>query len=149
VRLSEITHCAYQALSRGACRKVVAGEAQAMNAWLIHEGGDLRELLGKVVPGATWRAWEPKHVKIKRKGKMNGTVHTIAEYLKGLPESITRISSRELKKALNGASVSEMTWKRAGKEIEGASGGAWRFNERSFERVSMAAKYGFESVAYA
>jgi hypothetical protein len=146
VRLSEITHCAYQAMSRGACRKVVAGRAQPMNAWLIHEGADLRGLIDKVMPGATWRTWEAEHVKIKRKRKMNRTIHAIAEYLEGLPASVTSISSRKLKEALNVKDTAETTWLRAGKEIEEVSSGGWRAVGRSFVRRT-GAEYGFESVA--
>jgi hypothetical protein len=114
-----------------------------MNAWLIHDADDLRTLLGKVMPGATWQEWQPTHLKVKRKadGKKQQTASLILEYLKGLPASVAEVSSRKVKGALNGAGVSKDTWTEAGKEVECASGGAWQLVGRSFARVCL-----FEAV---
>ncbi|WP_157008134.1 hypothetical protein [Xenophilus azovorans] len=95
---SEIGHCVYQAASRGSCRVVENGKAQAMHLHILHKDTNLRGLLEPVMPGAVWEYPEPKHLPLSmRTGKTTAMLQLLLETLDSYPAERLQISSRELK----------------------------------------------------
>lgn len=136
----EVAHYVYQALSRGSCRQVDNGQARPMKAWIIHKRDNLKDILDKVMPGAMWLPWTPKHLHIPS-GKIAETAAKIAEYLRGLPESVRKVSTSTVKKALALNSVPSMTFTEAARTVtEKAT--EWRLHGRSLVKAD-AASYGF------
>ena len=97
---SEVAHVVYQALSRGSCRVMDEGQARPMKGWIIHRDSGIQPLLSSVMPGVRWAQWEARHL-VDPEGRQPGvtasTTARIVEYLKGLPQSVDRISTRQLK----------------------------------------------------
>lgn len=97
---SEVAHVVYQALSRGSCRVMHDGQAKPMKGWIIHRDNGIQPLLSSVMPGVRWAQWEARHL-VDPEGRQPGvtasTTARIVEHLKGLPQSVDRISTRQLK----------------------------------------------------
>lgn len=133
---SEIAHSVFQALSRGRCREVDHGQARPMKAWLIYPRLSLRGLLQPVMPGVKWQVWEPIH-----QGVADGVVTRMAlamlEHLGGLPETIRRVSTRQLKDALRIPVDQKMTFSRAVKQLSDLSP-EWNRQGHSLVRVDAA-----------
>lgn len=63
LQLSERAHLAYQALSRGACWFVEKGQARQMTGYIVEVDPEIETALSSVMPGATWKTWEPYFMK--------------------------------------------------------------------------------------
>ena len=134
IHQSEVCHCIYQALSRGACRFMDNGKARAMRAWFIHKD-EVREELDKVMPGAKWLRWHSiAGVNVR---KIAGLSQDIAAHLEGLAGTVDKVSIRKLKADMRDKlkDVSNRTWTFAlERYLEDSP--PWRLQERSLERVS-------------
>jgi hypothetical protein len=128
---SEVLHVLYQALSRGSCRLMGAGnQARPMKAWLFHLGRSRLAALNSVMPGVRWAEWQTKYIAAGIRGR---TIARIAAFLDELPYECKRVSVKEIKQTL-GLTASEATsaftralsdylsecrdWMRAGRSVE-------------------------------
>lgn len=105
---SEVCHCIYQALSRGACRIMDNGKARPMTGWIIHRDDAIRPVLNSVMPGVRWSEWKSDH------GLQVGEVSAAAasavvDYLDSLPPEVLKVSARKLKAAAGLTTVKEDT----------------------------------------
>jgi len=132
IRESEIAHCLYQALSRGSCRVVTHGTTQPMNVWFFHKGDEIRTILDRVVPEAQWLEWEPKY--LSTDGKIRKIASTIEDYLKGLDNSVEKVSTSKIKKELGLKSEPRMTVTCALQSVADNISG-WTLQGRSMVRV--------------
>jgi hypothetical protein len=103
VKASEVAHNLYQGMSRGSCRIVVNGRSRRMKVWLTISDPKVRELLDLAMPGVTWAKWDTKHLR-PDETKIEDTARKIAEYLDGLSAEITKVSTRAIKRAVEGLS---------------------------------------------
>jgi hypothetical protein len=98
LRETEITHCLYQAMSRGSCRILQGNVTRPMNVWLIYPSLSIKDRLNEVMPGFNRKRWKTKHM------LMDGKIEELAEQIEGclrrLDPSIERISLRRLKEHL-------------------------------------------------
>jgi len=98
---SEVAHVVYQGASRGSCRRIDNGKAQAMKLYVIHHSGGLRALLDRVMPKAQWYCHDPKHLKKAAvESKVAGLLAQVLAHLNDLPELTPALSSTQLKKTL-------------------------------------------------
>jgi len=144
---SELAHAVYQAASRGSCRRVNNGKARAMRLYLIHRGLGLKTMLDKVMPGAVWSWPEPQHLrKATADGRAAAMLGQLLEYLRTVPETIQKLSSKAVKVGLNitGDRVNEDAFKDAAGALELSRHG-WVRDGRSLVRGSIA--YGFTDQA--
>lgn len=141
---SEIAHCVYQAASRGSCRRVALGKANAMRLWLIHSDVGLKDALAKVMPHAQWSYPAPRHIKASNLGAVGAAMQgRILEALRGLLSDVTSISVQALKKSM-GLEVDSGTKKAFERAMKGLDLNAhgWTVRGRSLVRAS-AEVYGF------
>jgi len=130
--LTEVCHVVYQALSRGSCRVIEDGKARPMRGYIIHRDLALQGELSKVMPGAVWKTWEPKHGDA-RKGIIAATAAKIADHLRRLPEGTDKVSTKRLKTALGLDNLHTSTFKAAVREV--VSLVPWRSEGRSLTRL--------------
>ena len=111
IKDNEHAQCVYQALSRGAMRRVDGDHCVAMKAWVIHRTSDLSDILGPILPGAHWETWETKG----GNGAGRELVTKITAYLEGVPAETGRLSRRQVKADVldGGKAVEATTWRRA------------------------------------
>lgn len=119
--LGEVLHSIYQALNRGSCRVMEAGEAKPMTAWVMHKHRNIRDPLSRIMPGIRWQRWKPNHFPTFE-GSTEDVAEKIAEHLRQLPETVSKISSRRLRSDLGmskgqPAFIADRTWTRARKMI--------------------------------
>jgi hypothetical protein len=133
IALSESTHLAYQAASRGHCRIVDKGEAGDMTLWLIHFDNGIENELLKVMPNADWSEWIGDYSKTKEAASSK-IEELIKGFLKKLPESESKISSVKLKKALGGSDYPARTWSRAFTKVGNSSD--WLVQGRTLVRTT-------------
>lgn len=141
---SEIAHCVYQAASRGSCRRVTLGKANAMRLWLIHSDTGLKDALAKVMPNAHWSYPAPRHIKASNLGAAGATMQgRILEALRGLSADVTSISVQALKKTM-GMETDETTKKAYTRAMAGLDLNAhgWTVQGRTLVRATASA-YGF------
>jgi hypothetical protein len=114
VKRSECAHVAYQALSRGACRVVVDGEARPMTGWIIHPDVSLLETLKAVMPGVQVGTWEAAYVTpLVQSRKAQDTAAVIVAYVKALPPDVQAISTHRLKREALLTGIPKRTFTRA------------------------------------
>ena len=132
IHLSELCHCVYQALSRGSCRFMSDGKAHRMNGWFIDKD-NIKPELDKVMVGAKWLPWRSTAgVNVR---KIAGLVLDIAAHLDGLPETVDKLSSSALKKAVEATDTPRMTWTHAVNQYLDDRP-AWIMQGRSLVRAS-------------
>jgi hypothetical protein len=129
---SEVCHCIYQALSRGSCRVIDNGKAGAMRGWVIHKDIAIQKTLSEVMPGVRWSEWTGNH------GSQCGHItaksaQAIADYLKGLPESVAKVSTRKLKDGAGLSGVVAKTFTRS--LVDALRLLPWHTEERSVVRT--------------
>ena len=123
--------------SRGPTLKntaVVTAKARKMNAWFIDKD-NIKPLLDKVMPGATWLPWRSTAgVNVR---KIAGLVEDIKAHLDGLPETVDKVSIRRVKADMGERvqAVSPRTWTFA-LERYLDDGPPWRLVKSSLERWS-------------
>ena len=110
VRRSEVAHSIYQALSRGSCRIVEAGEARPMRVWLPHYDEGVIELIQQAMPGVRIQAWRPLPAP---RTSLREAAEALAVYLVNLPSDEGRVSLRKLKKETGLSRCSPSTFQRA------------------------------------
>lgn len=140
---SEIAHCVYQAASRGSCRRVTKGKANAMRLWLIHLDPGLKDVLDHVMPHAQWSWPDPKFIKKHTLGQQGVTMRgRILEALRGLPDDVLKVSTRALKDrmGMERTEAVKKTFTRALGSLD-LQGHGWRLEGQSLLRG--AAAYGF------
>jgi hypothetical protein len=110
--LSERSHCAYQALSRGIMRVMgEAGQASAMTGYIVEFEDGLEEELNKVLPGVTWRVWTPVYSDLVEHGKLvQHWCKLVSQYLCNLPATVLKFSGRKLRSDLQAEGVARKTW---------------------------------------
>lgn len=140
---SEVAHVVLQGASRGSCRRITNGKAWPMKLYLVHKNAGLKAILDRVMPGAAWHYPQPRHLKKaaeeSRAAQLRGE---LLAYLRTLPETVAKVSSRELKKAL-GLSTDDATrgaFVRA-RDLLDPDTDRWVPEGRSLVRVT--ARYGF------
>lgn len=131
---SELCHSVYQGLSRGACRIVDSGQAKPMELYLIHADLGIRKALDRVMPGVQWELWEPTFKKSAASGVTARLALKLDGYLKGLPATCTKVSTRKLREALKLGDTPGSTFREAAKLMEGIFPD-WIPEERSFVRA--------------
>ncbi len=127
---SEICHCLYQAMSRGSCRIIENGYARPMTVWLIHKYGNIRPIINEVMPSVQWSDWKPVFVVSKTKVKL--LTDKVMHFLKDLPNDITAISIKKIKRGLEIPSSLNRTFSRA---LRKAVVDGWVMHGRSLIRV--------------
>lgn len=128
---SEIAHLAFQALSRGSCRKVNDGCAEPMNVWIVHKDLMIKPLLEKVMSGVKWKAWD--EVDPVNKGIIGRLSLMILGYLDSLDDKIIKVSSSGLRKSLECYDINQSSWKAALKKaLSGTE--KWSLEQRSVAR---------------
>lgn len=143
---SEIASCIYQGASRGSCRRIDHGKAQAMRLWFIHREPGIKAILDKVMPGAQWSYPDPVHLrKAAADSKAARLLEQLLGYLRGLPEEQQKVSSSRAKKALALADdqATARAFSRAVGLLDLVNHG-WMLLGRSL--VRGAAAYGFPST---
>ena len=131
---SEVAHSLYQAMSRGSCRMVEDGQAKAMNVWLIHPDPQIRDQLMEVMPGVQWKPWEAKHLETCGT-KTREIVTKVMDYLAALPDTVVKVSTRQLKKTLCLTDIPPRTFTRTMTILtEGAA--TWVLDGRSLIRIT-------------
>lgn len=142
---TEIGHCLYQGASRGSCRRIDQGKAKPMRLWFIHRNPGIKSILDKVMPGAEWHYPDPQFLKAAAAdSKAAQLLGHLLVHLQGLPETITKVSSRQLKEALElpQTTAIKLAFSRAVALLEPGEHG-WALQGRSLVREAVA--YGFES----
>ena len=127
---SEVTHCLYQAMSRGSCRIILGRVTKPMHVWLIHPNTRIKPLLEKVMPGIRWVPWRPQHY--KHRHRQEQIAFAIYDYLEKYEGE--RISTGKLRKELNLQNVSKRTWYH-GLRIFLEMTDKWDLKERSLVRL--------------
>lgn len=135
---SEIGHYIYQAASRGSCRLVENGEAQAMHLHILHRDANLKGLLEPVMPGAMWEYPAPKYLPpSQRTGKASAMLRSVRETLASYPTERQKVSSRELKERMGlnskDSAVSKQFTRTIGQLVGSADG--WEKNGWGVRRV--------------
>lgn len=116
LQLSEKSHLAYQALSRGTCRTVSDGQALPMTGYIVEIDSEIETTLSTVMPGVKWQTWKPYFV--PESNDLVGTwSKTVIQYLNGLDDTVQRVSSQSLRKVLKADKVAPMTWTRIVKAV--------------------------------
>jgi len=111
--LSERAHCAYQALSRGACRNIDNGQAHAMTGYIVEFDPGLETELNKVMPGVTWKEWKPVFSDLAEHGKATRDIVTrLQGHLEGIPEG-HKIASQRLRTETDCKALDRKLWERA------------------------------------
>lgn len=134
VQDSEIAHLTFQALSRGSCRKVNNGYAEPMKVWVIHRGLRLRPLLETVMGGCKWLQWD--EVDPVNAGVIDRTAQTIHSYLDGMSDTVSKISTSQLRKILELPDISKTSWTSALNKAMSATKN-WCLQGRSVIKVSL------------
>ena len=141
---SEIAHCVYQAASRGSCRRVTLGKANAMRLWLIHSDAGLKDALAKVMPYAQWSYPAPRHIKFSNLGAVRATMRgRILQALRDVSDDVSSLSVQAFKKTM-GLETNETTkraYTRAITSLDLSTHG-WTVRSRRLVRATAAA-YGF------
>jgi hypothetical protein len=140
VLAGEVAHRVYQALSRARMRETIDGQAKPTEAWIMHHDPRLKDALSMVLPGATWMEWETKNLSPLTEPVVSGLAERVSGYLGSLPEDVTRVSSRSVKKALGLTDLPRMTWTRTARHVSEHSG-TWELDGQAFARVPAEA-YG-------
>jgi hypothetical protein len=109
LQLSEKSHLAYQALSRGTCRTVSNGQAGSMKGYVVEVSPEIETTLSKVMPGVKWETWKSYFVP-ESEGLIAEWSQKVQRYLNGLDKTVTRVSSRAIKKALQAERLKPATW---------------------------------------
>ena len=138
-RNSEIAHCIYQALSRGASRVVNHGVAGKSDIYLIHKDRKIKALLDVVLPGSRWEKWEGKFMT-----KEPTKAEDVAESVKAFMATYEgrSISVQKLKHELELEHIISKTFNRGlTKALESIQG--WEKKSKSIVRVK-AETYGFK-----
>ncbi len=109
VRVGELCHIIFQALSRGSCRIIKNGEAGRMKAYLIHASTNIRPPIDEAMPDVRWLEWTPVHPisrkpnkprKPRKLGRPEAIADQVILYLQDLPPSIKNVSAKQIKRDL-------------------------------------------------
>lgn len=106
VVVSELAHCLYQAMSRGTCRNVRNGQADAMTVWLAMQDQRVRQRLDAIAPGMRWETWHPAGHSGSQAFKV---ARAVVGFLRDLPVSTNAISTTAIKRALD-VTASPKVW---------------------------------------
>jgi hypothetical protein len=134
-RRSENAHALYQAMSRGACRETVDGQARPMRVWLIHYDRKLPALIDKVMPGVRWETWIPKFLD-PIQTKVEALALQVLAYLRHLRPEITKVSTRVLRQTLGLSDIPDRTFTRVVRQVADADVG-WSLYRRSLQRSTF------------
>jgi hypothetical protein len=159
LNVSESAHLIYQAISRGTCRVSKLGYVQdvgaatvgkKMTAYMVvprNMQKDLKSLMDRVMPGATWAKWEGDFSTKKEPGKIEAAAEVVKAHLEGLrAEGVTRVSSRALKAAMPEGlrGMAPTSWTQALQTLQDASECPWEIEGRSLV-YRHPADWGFEN----
>lgn len=137
---SETAALVYQALSRGACRRLEGAQTAPMRGYIIHRLPDLQKRIELVMPGIRWELRDPVHMtKANAVGVTSDIASALASFLADQPEETISISSSKVKKALGidpGDENRSKAFTRAGDELADHTKG-WVKQGRSFVRVQI------------
>jgi hypothetical protein len=106
---SEKAHLAYQALSRGACRVMTDGQAHAMKGYLVEIDPEIESELSQVMPGVNWHVWKPFYMP-ESENLIETWSKKLAGYLDALPETVQKVSCRQVRKDLKAERLARSTW---------------------------------------
>lgn len=137
----EVWHRIYQGITRAACRDVWVDDdgrtqAKATRVWLFtrhHE--HIRDELGRMLPGAQWKLWMPKHMGEDALAKEATAAMLIREILDGLDrDKISLMALRKMQPLLR--DMSRTHFQRA--RDRAISGTDWVLQGGSLVRVATA-----------
>jgi hypothetical protein len=120
---SEKASLVYQALSRGASRTTIDGQAAPSRIYLWDANGcDLERRLRPVLPGVTWQYEAPTHIKVvdKAEAVTKDMAFALQRYLKALPPNVMEVTSRSIKSSMGirpDDKSKENAFTRAGKKL--------------------------------
>ncbi|HVW51413.1 MAG TPA: hypothetical protein VHC91_13610 [Trinickia sp.] len=134
VTLSEMAHCALQAMNRGACRLTDAGgEAHAMTCTiLVAKADQLRGILSESLPGVVWPVAEKPR---RAPTKADNAAEQIKVHLAGLTHA--KVSLASIRKALPQLSALNPRTVSAAVDIA-LIGSTWSREDRSLVRLRRA-----------
>ena len=116
------------------------GAANEMKLYFLHKSPTIKALLDRVMPGARWTFRTPTHLKAaKHEGVAYQMAALILEYLRGLDESIVKVSSRAIKAALElnpGDTAQESAFTRARLLVSDFGNSGWTTQGKSLVRWS-------------
>jgi hypothetical protein len=120
-----------------------AGQASQMTGYVVEHDEGLETELSKVMPGATWKTWEPVYSDPRAHGKLVLDLSKrLHDHLKTLPQTVGRVSSRRLKTDLKAEGVASQTWTRTLKKtLEGNL--QWIQQGQSLERVAYTSPFPY------
>jgi hypothetical protein len=140
----------FQGLSRGRSRVMNNGKAGKMSVVVIDSAGEeLEEILRPVMPKATWSHEDPQFMdttKVKQHGRKQEMLARIIGYLRDLDASVTKVSAKVVKKALDidaNSNAERVAFMAAGESLTRSSG--WYREGRSFCRAGTAKDLGFHN----
>ena len=126
---SEVSHCVYQAISRGNSRHMMHGKAGKSDVYLILSNDRIKKDLIEVMPGLNWKKWQGKH--IFNETMIERVQREIMAYLNECSKE--RISSQYLRKQVR-VEHERGTFKNAlDRALQGNIG--WRRDDRSIVRA--------------
>lgn len=82
-----------------------------MHGYIVEVSPEIEETLSQVMPGAKWTTWKPYFVP-ESTGLIEEWSGKVQAYLNGLPEKVTKVSSRAIKRTLEADKVAPMSWTR-------------------------------------
>lgn len=130
IRLSEQVHLIYQAVSRGHSRRTCNGRAGGMHAYFFHgQVESLKEGLDKIMPGAQWTAYRPKHMKNGQTFSQEQAFR-LQDALNRVP--VDRIATRRLKRE-HFSDLTRNQWRETVRTAKDRLVG-WKLVDRSFVR---------------
>lgn len=133
VRQSEAAHCIYQALSRGSCRVIKNGEAQAMRAWIAHPYPAINDLLQTAMPGVSIVPWKTAELVEAAPGLISTAAAKLAGYLQSLSADVLEVSSRRLRQDAGLTDIPDRSFAAARKAAEALV--PWKLNGQRLIRV--------------
>lgn len=141
---SEVTHCLYQAMSRGSSRVLLGKLTKPMNVWLIHRDAGSENRILSVMPDINWYQWQGKN--LGGLGLRDAQTEAIIEYLESLPEEESKVSKRNIKASIPNT-TSRQTFTKAMKAAMEELQWHWEESGQSLVRKSSltAEDYGFKN----
>lgn len=136
VSLSERVHLAYQALSRGSCRVMTEpSQADAMTGYIVEYDEGIEAGLSSVMPGVTWKTWEPTYSDLIAHGKLVvNLADRLERHLKDLAIDLTEKSAKRVWSDIHATRYPRETRSKAVAKVE-ARNPQWKQVDQWFKRV--------------
>lgn len=133
VLASELSHCLYQAISRGSSRKLINGAACKSDVYLIISNDKVKDYLTQIMPNLRWENWKGIYL-TKDPNKKETVKQAVNEYLDCYPGHVISVSKLKGELKLKGCHDNTFT---SGLEIALAENNEWKRKERSIVRLKQ------------